>query len=584
MRVNLVLRLESQVFICIVFGWVFAANSTPAQTFQLQNNEHLDVISFFTQGTLFDSSSVNVTTGGEVERLFTYNDSSATIANGGIVGEMFMGGNSSLVLNVGGTISEAVYTWNTSNVSILGGTVAFFVSEDLSNLGMTGGTIERMWAEELRLGGANRIHATGGNIQELNANIRLQNSELLNYSDELTLNQWKDYGVHLDPGVASTINTSVTTFGQSHLSITGGNLNRVNSYESSSVQMSAGTLENIASWDPGTSFSVSGGILTTIFSFGTLEISGGSVENLSTLGQSAFQISGGDITFAYFESHSQGSITGGNFNRLWAFDSSSVAISEGNITNLFVYDLRPGGINRLEISGGNIENLKPHINLLGSEHLSYSSSYSLSDLSAFGVLVTGGAIENLLRPTFSIGDNSLMNVSGGEIDEIYLFESSTAVITGGHLGGVSNYGNGSSVYIEDGSVGQLNARINSYSALLGGELNRFFASEFSEVFLAGGSLTYFEARDFSTITIKGYDFQLGTGLSWDTDGITILGTGLLNGKWLGQSDIWTIEIGRNDLGATIRAIPEPSSWLLSLAIASPMLLLRRRRPRTRVCL
>jgi hypothetical protein len=67
------------------------------------------------------------------------------------------------------------------------------------------------------------------------------------------------------------------------------------------------------------------------------------------------------------------------------------------------------------------------------------------------------------------------------------------------------------------------------------------------------------ARDTSTVTLYGYDFRATGGLS--LNGEKVLGTGLLTGKWFDGTP-WATNIRANESGATIRAIPEPSTLAL----------------------
>ena len=69
------------------------------------------------------------------------------------------------------------------------------------------------------------------------------------------------------------------------------------------------------------------------------------------------------------------------------------------------------------------------------------------------------------------------------------------------------------------------------------------------------------ATNDSTVILDGYDFILGNGLSWSIDGETIIGVGLLSGKWFNGTS-WTIDITGNNDNAIIKVVPEPATLIL----------------------
>lgn len=139
--------------------------------------------------------------------------------------------------------------------------------------------------------------------------------------------------------------------------------------------------------------------------------------------------------------------------------------------------------------------------------------------------------------------SSVAILSGGDVQSLYTFENSSAVISGGSVDWI--YGWGSSKITFSSGIADLISADNA-----------------SSVEISGGSLNRLSATGISNTVLRGYDFHLGSGLSWAADSEEILGTGLLTGKWLGETEPWTINIIWNEPTAPIRALPEPASLVL----------------------
>ena len=67
-------------------------------------------------------------------------------------------------------------------------------------------------------------------------------------------------------------------------------------------------------------------------------------------------------------------------------------------------------------------------------------------------------------------------------------------------------------------------------------------------------------------------FRPGGGLA--LDGTRVLGTGILSGEWF-DGTRWTVNIAENAPGASIIAVPEPTT--LVLLVIGGLALIRRRR-------
>lgn len=132
----------------------------------------------------------------------------------------------------------------------------------------------------------------------------------------------------------------------------------------------------------------------------------------------------------------------------------------------------------------------------------------------------------------------------------------------------------SAVTISGGSVWEFNVDAAVTVDISGGSVtDHLYAQGNSTVNLSGGSMSNLWASGTSAVTFHARDFYLGSGLSLDGD--RVLGTGILGGEWFDGTS-WTVNIGINDPGATIQAVPEPATMsLLALGLAG--LFVRRRK-------
>lgn len=224
--------------------------------------------------------------------------------------------------------------------------------------------------------------------------------------------------------------------------------------------------------------------------------------------------------------------SGSIVNDLYAYNSSTVNMSGGSTYRFLANDS-----STVDMSGGSIYNFYPNGNST--------------------VKISGGSITRWL----DVYESSIVNISGGSISGFYASGSSTINISGGSFSGdiynEAGYANDSSILNISGGT------FHSYLNAMGSSI----------MFISGGSISEIFARDNSTVIFDGYNFGLGDGLSWGVDGETILGTGLLTGKWFDNTS-FVIPIGRR-IGdtTTIMAVPEPATlFLLTLG----GLFLRRR--------
>jgi hypothetical protein len=196
---------------------------------------------------------------------------------------------------------------------------------------------------------------------------------------------------------------------------------------------------------------------------------------------------------------------------------------------------------------------------------SYGYLYDTSTANVFG-----GSVAHLLA-----FDTSTATVSGGSVNYLRAYHTSTANVSGGIVDRFFAFDT-STATVSGGSVDSLSAFDTGTATVFGGSVGGLSAFDTGTATVSGGSVSGLLAFETSTTTFIGENFALGQGLSWGSDGQTILGTGLLSGKWFGSSDVWTTNIVVQDPTATIRAIPEPLT-LGILALGMGFIIRRRTR-------
>ncbi len=342
-------------------------------------------------------------------------------------------------------------------------------------------------------------------------------------------------------------------------------------YNSSTVNMSGGR-GDISAHDSST-VNISGGQINELdaYTSSTVNISDGDVGDFYTYDNSIVNISGGIIS-SYIEA--QGgtvNISGGQINELDAYTSNCVNISGGYVKVIKAGGLQRG-VERLNISGGTVEKIQTALTLEGDDHFSYTGS--VSDFAPYGIQAVEGTIGELSLRQIDAYDSSIVDIPGGSIGSLWAYDSSTVNISDGSMGSLWAY-DSSTVNVSGSVIKFLHAYDSSIVNMSGGSLIGYpyyvpprlglIASGSSIVNISGGSIDVgLQASDYSTVIFDGYDFALGSGLSWDIDGKTILGTGILTGMWFDNTS-FDINISIHDPTATIMAIPEPATlFFLSL--------------------
>ena len=160
-------------------------------------------------------------------------------------------------------------------------------------------------------------------------------------------------------------------------------------------------------------------------------------------------------------------------------------------------------------------------------------------------------------------------VSGGLVGSFMAYDTSGVQVSGGSVAGHIRAYHTSEVHISDGSVFAPFAYNSTTVGISGGSVANLYAYDTSEVQISGGSVGNFSAGGNSiatisggsvygsvsgsgTVTFDGQDFVLGTGLS--LDGVRVLGTGRLSGKWL-DGTAWTVDIGEDASETAILLVP-----------------------------
>ncbi len=200
--------------------------------------------------------------------------------------------------------------------------------------------------------------------------------------------------------------------------------------------------------------------------------------------------------------------------------------------------------------------------LWDDEQLTVDSSHSSGRLydQSKAWIVAGASVTNLYAY-----QTSAVDISAGAVSTLDTYDTSTATVSGGSVYNLHGRGN---VNISGGSVKYLDA--NSAASISGGTVSNIYAYDSGSISVSDGNVNSLRAADASTMNISGgnlnrmdayhnstvafvaQDFRLGGGLS--LDGNRVLGSGTLSGEWY-DGTRWTVDIYRNDPGATILILP-----------------------------
>ena len=289
-------------------------------------------------------------------------------------------------------------------------------------------------------------------------------------------------------------------YNQSTVGIDGGEVFRIHSYDSSTVNISSGIVEE----------------RVICYDSSTVTFTGGTVSGVEIWDSSTATIMDGDIEFLFAWNDNIVNIHGGSLGSISARRDSTINISDGSIGQISVFIPR-GDNRRIDITGGTVGEVRTFVVLTGSEHFRLSDDLTLADLESYGVTAAEGTVHDF--EFFSI--NALHN--------------STAVITGGSMTNLTGDGN-SRVYISGGNIERVISRFRS------------------TVGIAGGDIGEIRANEDSTFMLYGQNFNLSTGLTWGPGG-EIIGTGRILGTWF-DGTIFNIQVAANATTSTLLAINE----------------------------
>jgi len=167
-----------------------------------------------------------------------------------------------------------------------------------------------------------------------------------------------------------------------------------------------------------------------------------------------------------------------------------------------------------------------------------------------------------------------MTISGGEVlGSLVAYNNSRLSISDGIISKLMVPNDDATVDVSGGGLYAMEALGQSVISISGGTFSdHVWARNSSTLNMTGGAASKLRAYENSTITIHGYDFRTTGGLV--LDGESVLGTGVLTGKWM-DGTAWVMSIETNQAGATILAVPEPGT--LALLGLGGLAAIRRRR-------
>lgn len=442
--------------------------------------------------------------------------------------------------------------------NITGGNIDVISSDPGSTVAVSGGSVTYLTAGGLQFGGSQQVAITGGTVDTLTASVSLSGDEQQSYTADTTL---ASFGVQVADGTVAHLVTGFDLSDSSRLTVSGGNVDYISARNSSGVNIMGGHVNQVYLDESGAAMvSVSGGHVANLnagmLHYGgpqRVTITGGEVDKLSSdcyiSGDEQFSFTADADLESFGVQMVEGAVTHLATN-FYVLDNSRLTVSGGNIADLYVSNLRYGGPQRVTVTGGNVDTLRSQIILSGHDHLIYTTEIGLSD---FGVQAVAGTVNHFNISLFAV-DTSVLVVSGGSLESLGVEDNATVSISGGDISSLNAYGS-STVDISGGDINRLDVDSDSRVTILGGIIHELSVGR-------------------GTTLLQGFDFVLGEGLVWGIDGQTILGTGLLQGKWLDQTEPWTIDITYNYSGM-IRAIPEPMT--LSLLALGGVLMARRRK-------
>ena len=427
---------------------VLAATGMARADFVLSGDLHLDVTTWHTTGYLYDTSTADLLQGGYIEsayvndeallRVLEYGSGPPGVLNTPISVYHLYAYDASAVQVSNGWVYR-LYAYDTSAVALSGGEVEILYAYGTRAVDITGGKVNWLYAPDVRPYGPERLNISGGTVNNLRLLFLVEGSETFSFSGLVS-----DLGPH---GILASEGT-----------VTNLCVNRIDAYNTSTVDISGGDVYSLNAYDTST-VNFSGGSVCCLNADDTsaVNFSGGSVTNsLSAGGTSAVDISGGSVT------------------KLSAGYNSTLNISGGEVSSLSAF-VRVNGPERVNISGGTVNDLSVGFRVEESDTFSFSGLDSVADLAPHGILASDGTVTNFAGvsgiraydssvvdfldgsvTTLAANDNSALNVSGGEVAKhLYAYDTSAVDISGGKVTYLYTYDT-SAVHISGGEVGRIN--------------------------------------------------------------------------------------------------------------------------------
>lgn len=139
-------------------------------------------------------------------------------------------------------------------------------------------------------------------------------------------------------------------------------------------------------------------------------------------------------------------------------------------------------------------------------------------------------------------EDSIINISGGDIYNLIAYDSSQMTISGGSINYFSPSGD-SQIDILGGSITSLNANSRTKADITGGEITSIQANEYSEIDILGGLIIDLYAREHSQFNVSGGQFGEWIAAGGDA-AITIIGSGFaVDGTDVGYGELLSITGG-----------------------------------------
>jgi len=183
------------------------ALSTQAEDFTLTDTQHLDVTKTYIDGYLYDYSTANLLTGGNIlANLYVNDQAKLDIFDGSV---------------------DSIFTYDNCTVNMSDGTISSYLSSS----------------------GASIVNISGGNVSW----GYVMDSSILNFSDgniDRRLYSYHSSTVNMSGG---SVSEEICAHNNSTVNISGGNVsNKVSAYDTSILNLSGGSIANLIAWNSST--------------------------------------------------------------------------------------------------------------------------------------------------------------------------------------------------------------------------------------------------------------------------------------------------------------------------------------------